>query len=203
MEKGMSTSPSSFKQALRIVFKRNIVRLALLFILLGVWWIVLMFRGESRYSVSPHTMVKAKFSRVESPTRVVLVLDEPNGKKYVQADLLAADARGFPESIGRSCEGNLKSRLEGQVVWVRSSYLTDAQQTVGKILVAQKAGPPQDIGVLQIQEGCAFYCGRDDQYLSSADRQLYVGAQNQAKESRSGIWAADVKPPAECESASK
>lgn len=184
----METSPS-FKQALRIVMKRNIVRIALLFILLAVWWGVIGFRGGDRYSVTPRTLAKVTLSRVESPTRLLFSLNDSREKKSVLAEILAIDSNGFSDSLNQQCQAKLAQLLQGQSIWIRSAYLGSAQQTVGKILVARPNTNPEDIGLKLVADGCANYNKKDDQYLSPADRQLYLSAQEGAKNARLGVWA--------------
>jgi hypothetical protein len=183
----METSPS-FKQAFKIVIKRNIVRLSLLIILLGVWSVLLWLKGGNQYSVSPHTMAKVTLSRVEAPDRLVLLLNDSREKKDVPARFLALDAGGLSAPASTECETKLTKRLEKQTLWIRSAYLDSAQRTVGRILISNSGSAPEDVGLQLVREGCAFYCKRDETFLSPADRELYLQAENQAKAARIGVW---------------
>lgn len=199
----MEKSSPSFKQALRITLKRNIVRLVLLVILLVIWAVVSQFRGGDHYSISPHTLAKLNLAQVKSPTQLLFTLNDPREKKQVDAEILALDTTGFPDSLKQQCSGELLKRLENQAVWMRSAYLGSKQQTIGKILVPQPDGVPADIGLAMIRSGCAFYCHRDDKYLSAADQQQYEEAQTEALTKRFGVWKdSSVKPSAECMSSS-
>lgn len=192
------TSPS-FKQALRIVIKRNVVRLSLLFILLAVWWVVMILRGEQRYSISPHTLAKVTLSRIDSPTRVVFYLNDPKDKKVVPTLMVALSSKGFSSAISQQCETRLSQLLEGQPTWVRSAYVDNDQQTVGRVLLARPNAQPDDIGLSLVREGCAYFCRKDASYLSSADQQEYASAEEYARVARQGIWMdASAKAPAEC-----
>jgi endonuclease YncB( thermonuclease family) len=183
----METSPS-FKQAFKIVIKRNIVRLSLLTIFLGVWSVILWLKGGNRYSVSPRAMVKVTLSRVEAPDRLVLSLNNPGEKKDVPARFLSLDSGGLSAPSSAECEAKLTKRLEGRTFWIRSAYLDSAQRTVGRILISNSGSAPEDVGLQLVREGCAFYCKRDETYLSPADRELYLQAENQAKVGRLGVW---------------
>jgi hypothetical protein len=199
MEKGMETSPS-FKQALRMVMKRNVVRLALLFILLAVWWVVIGFRGGDQYSIAPKTLARVTLARVQSPSRLLFTLDHPKEKKMVEAELLALDTTGFPEAVKQHCSEELLKHLENQTIWIRSAYLASDQHTVGRVMISHSGIAPDDVGVTVIQTGCAFYCRRDDQYLSPEIQKLYQTAQEQAQKSRLGVWADPAaKPPEGCQ----
>jgi hypothetical protein len=201
MEKGMeSASSPSFKQALKIVLKRNIVRLVLLAILLMIWLGMLWFRDEERYSVSPRTMAKV--------SRVVFSLQDPNGKKTIETQLLAVDSMGMSESALQECSKKLHERLRGKAVWVRSAYLDSAQRTVGKVLLPassdnSNSSSPDDIGLMLVRDGCAFYCRQQATHLSSADQALYHSAEESAKKSRLGAWKeVDQTPSSACQNPS-
>jgi endonuclease YncB( thermonuclease family) len=200
MKKGMEKTSPSFKQALRIVIKRNIVRLSLLFILLAVWWAVLIFRGEQRFSITPHTLAKVALSRIDSPTRIIFFLNDPKDKKIVPTLMVALSSSGFSSAISQQCETKLSGLLEGQAVWVRSAYIDNEQQTVGRVLLARSNAQPDDVGLSLLREGCAFYCRKDASYLSLADQQEYSAAEEHARVARQGVWMdASAKAPAECE----
>jgi hypothetical protein len=196
----METSPS-FKQALRMVIKRNVVRLALLFILLVVWWAVIGFRSGDQFSIAPKTIAKVSLARVQSPSRLLFTLDNPKEKKNVEAELLALDTTGFPETVKQHCSEELLKLLENQSLWVRSTYLAADQHTVGRVMIShpRSQGTPDDVGEKVIQTGCAFYCRRDEKYLAPDLQKLYQSAQEQAQKSRLGVWADPAaKPPSEC-----
>ncbi|MFL5814772.1 MAG: thermonuclease family protein [Bdellovibrionia bacterium] len=194
----METSPS-FKQALRMVIKRNVVRLALLFILLAVWWAVIGFRSGDQFAIAPKTLAKVSLARVQSPTRLLFTLDNPKEKKMVEAELLALDTTGFPEAVKQHCSEELLKHLENQTVWIRSVYLASDQHTVGRVMISHAGVAPDDVGISVVQSGCAFYCKRDEKYLSPEIQKLYQTAQEQAQKGRLGVWADPAaKPSDEC-----
>jgi hypothetical protein len=200
MKEGMEekTSPS-FKQALRVVIQRNIVRLALLLILVVLWAVISQFRSGDQYSISPHTLAKVTLARVQSPSRLLFSIQDLKEKKMVNAEILALDTTGFSESLNRQCSEELLKRLENQPIWIRSAYLGSQQQTVGKVLLSKPSAAPEDMGLVMIQSGCAFYCRKDEKYLAPADQKLYQDAEENAKKSHLGVWAdSSIKPSAEC-----
>jgi endonuclease YncB( thermonuclease family) len=196
------TSPS-FKQALRVVMKRNIVRLAILLILVVVWAVISEFRSGDQYSISPHTLAKVTLARVQSPSRLLFTINDPKEKRVVNAEILALDTTGFSTSLNQQCSEELLKRLENQPVWIRSAYLGSQQQTIGKVMVSKPSSTPEDVGLGLIQTGCAFYCRKDEKYLAPADQKLYQDAEENAQKNHLGIWAdSSVKPSAECRSSS-
>lgn len=201
----METSPSfnkpSFKEALRIVIKRNIVRFSLLIVLIAVWWVVIGLKGGDRYSITPHTLAKVSVSRIDSPTRVIFSLNDPQSKKIAATSFVALSSSGLSDALSQQCLTRLTQLLEGQTIWVRSAYVDANQQTVGRILISHPNVPPVDVGLNLLAEGCAFYCRKDEKYLPLADQQQYSNAEEQARVKRLGVWTdASAKAPSECES---
>ena len=112
-------------------------------------------------------------------------------KRQFKIRLSGIDAPEKKQAFGAHAKETLARQLFGQAVVVEWSKLDRYGRIVGKIEVEGI-----DVNLSQVREGSAWVYVQYLRELPAADRQLYLEAQQQAREERRGLWRdSDPEPP--------
>lgn len=112
----------------------------------------------------------------------VTVLDA--GKVQHKIRLAGIDAPEKSQAYGERSRESLAELVANRTVIVETEKKDRYGRRVGKVLVDGK-----DVNVEQIRRGFAWFYRHYERELSDADRQSYDRAEEEARDSRRGLWA--------------
>jgi len=113
-----------------------------------------------------------------------LTVSGSDGQPY-KIRLHAIDSPEKKQSHGERCTQHLQNLAQHEVAQVEIVDLDRYKRVVGKVWV-----DGQDVGLAQIQQGCAWHYKTYAGQQSSADRRAYAQAEQQARQQQMGLWRA-------------
>lgn len=118
-------------------------------------------------------------------------------RRRIKVRLSGIDAPEKRQAFGRQASENLKLLVLGRTVSVVWDKRDAYGRIIGKLLVAPSAcrncSPVEDAGLAQVSAGFAWWYRSESRDQTHADRQRYAIAENAARASHVGLWAA-VRP---------
>ncbi len=112
----------------------------------------------------------------------MVVLDSNNVQHKIRLKGIDAPERGQP--YGKASAKSLSGMVAGKHVVVDYDKRDKYRRIIGKVLLQGR-----DIDLQQVERGYAWHYKYYQREQSQEDRQLYAEAQDDAKESRLGLWA--------------
>lgn len=118
-----------------------------------------------------------------------ITVRDGNGKQY-KVSLAGIDAPEKHQPFAERARQNL-AHLAFQKQAIVDCYRTDQyKRRVCRVLVAGK-----DVALAQVQAGLAWHYKRFEKEQTSSERAAYSRAENDARESRSGLWKSERPVP--------
>ena len=121
----------------------------------------------------------------------VTVLDAANAQHRIR--LQGIDAPESHQAFGTQSKKNLSEMIFDREVTVEYEKTDQYGRIVGKILLDDR-----DINLAQVKAGMAWHYKEYQREQTPEDRELYAGAEDEARNARRGLWAdADPIEPSE------
>lgn len=119
----------------------------------------------------------------------VTVLDSYKVQHKIR--LAGIDAPEKKQAFGNQSKQSLSDLVFGKIVAVETNKRDKYGRQVGKILL-----DGQDVNLVQVERGMAWFYRQYQREQSAVDRGLYEAAEQEAKEARRGLWSDhDPIPP--------
>ncbi len=111
----------------------------------------------------------------------ITVLDSTNTQHRIRLQGIDAPEKGQP--YGNASSKHLASLVAGKTVSVKWAKRDRYRRIVGFVIV-----DGQDVNLVQVKAGMAWFYRYYQRELSSEDRRRYATAENQARTDRLGLW---------------
>lgn len=119
----------------------------------------------------------------------ITVLDANMAQRKIR--LAGIDAPERNQAFGNRSKGSLSDLVFDKTVHVETEKNDRYGRQVGKVLV-----DGQDVNLVQLERGLAWFYRLYQKEQSAEDRRLYDAAEMQAKDNRRGLWVdQDPLPP--------
>jgi len=155
----------------------------------------LLLFGVACRRQEPQLGQTARESRVKAPTEQTLsglvvriadgdtitVLDSSNTQHRIR--LQGIDAPESHQDFGTQSKKNLSGMIFGKQVTVIYEKTDQYGRLVGKVLLDGR-----DINLEQIRSGMAWHYKEYEREQTEEDRELYAGAEHEARSARRGLW---------------